>query len=102
MQEWMTTVTEAERKKQTEEMMAGWQKWIADHENAVLDKGLPLGKTKRVTKGGVTDTKNDFNYWIILEADSHQAAAQMLEKHPHLDIPDAYIEVMDSSRTPGM
>ena len=99
---WMKTVDEAERTKQTQEMMQAWQKWMTDHEGAILDKGLPLGKTKRVTKDGITDTRNDLNWYLVVEAESHEAAAAMFKDHPHIvSIPSAYAEVMDASR-PGM
>ena len=102
MQDWMANVDEAERKRQTDEMMQGWQKWMDEHKDHVHDQGLPLGKTKQVTRSGIADARNDFNYLLIVEADSHDAAARMFENHPHLDIPDAYIQVMDSSLMPGM
>lgn len=101
IQEWMATVDEATRTQQTQEMMQSWQKWLADHESMVVDHGLPLGKTKRVTKDGVADARNDLNYYIMVEAESHEAAANMFVGHPHLDIPTSYIEVIDASR-PGM
>ena len=58
---------------------------------------MPLGKTKRVSKEGVTDVKNDLNYYVIVEADSHDAASAMVQDNPHLRIPNAYIEVMEVS-----
>src|SRR5438045_2559682 len=99
IQEWMTNVDEAERKRQTDQMMQEWQAWMAAHEGQVLDKGLPLGKTKRVTKEGITDTKNDLNWYLVVEAESHEAAAEMFRDHPHIkSIPTAYAEVMDANR----
>jgi hypothetical protein len=101
IQEWMTKVDEATRKQQSDEMMQSWKQWMETHAAQILDKGLPLGKTKRVTKDGVADTKNDLNWYLVIEAESHEAAADLLKDHPHLHIPSAYIEVMDASR-PGM
>jgi hypothetical protein len=97
--EWMKTTDEATRTQQSQEMMESWQKWITAHEGAILDKGLPLGKTKRVTDGSIADTKNDLNWYLVVEAESHEAAANMFSDHPHLHIPSSYIEVMDASRT---
>lgn len=101
IQEWMTTVDEATRQQQTQEMMQSWQKWMDEHSAHILDKGLPLGKTKRVTKDGIVDTKNDLNWYLVVEAESHEMAAEMFRNHPHLDIPTSYIEIMDASH-PGM
>jgi hypothetical protein len=33
--------------------------------------------------------------YSLIEADSHQAAAKIFEKHPHLGIPQASIEIME-------
>jgi len=98
IQQWMTKVDEATRKEQSDEMMQSWKKWVEEHANVIVDKGLPIGKTKRVTESGVADTKNDLNWYLVVEADSHEAAAELFKDHPHLHIPGAYIEVMDSSR----
>jgi hypothetical protein len=101
IQEWMTNTDEVSRKEQTEKMMKEWQDWMTAHDAAILDKGLPLGKTKHVTAKGVEDTKNDLNWYLVVQAESHDEAAQMFVNHPHLQIPGSYAEVMDSSR-PGM
>jgi hypothetical protein len=100
--DWMATTDEATRKEQSDKMMHDWMGWITDHESVILDKGLPIGKTKRITEAGVTDTKNDLNWYLVIEAESHEAAAELFKDHPHLQIPTAYIEVMDSSRPTGM
>lgn len=98
VQEWMTTVDEATRAKQSAEMMESWNKWMDDHADVVADKGLPLGKTKRVAAEGVTDIKNDLNWYLVVKAESHEAAANLFVGHPHLQIPTSYIEVMDANR----
>ncbi len=52
------------------------------------------GKTKKITGSGVSETKNDICLYSFIEAESHEAAAKAFENHPHLQIPQAYIEVM--------
>jgi hypothetical protein len=101
IQEWIATVDEATRKKQSDEMMRSWQTWMAAHESVILDPGMPLGKTKRVTAQGIADAKNDLNWYLVVKADSHEAAADLFKDHPHLHIPTSYIEVLDASG-PGM
>lgn len=101
IQKWMAEVDEATRTTQTAEMMQSWQKWMTEHESMILDKGLPVGKTKRVTSEGVNDAKNDINWYLVIEAESHEAAAAMFVGHPHLAIPTAYIDISDASH-PGM
>lgn len=98
IQEWMASIDEETRNTQMKEMMTSWDAWMADHASVVLDKGLPLGKTKRVDTSGVTDTKNDLNWYLVVEAESHDAAAQLFVGHPHLQIPSSYVEVMDANR----
>ena len=53
------------------------------------------GKTKLVSTSGVSDTKNDIHLYSFVEAESHEAAAKAFEGHPHLQIPQSSIEVME-------
>lgn len=99
MAEWTSSTAPEEQKKMGDQMMQDWGAWQEKHKDAIKDKGLPLGKTKRVTKGNVTDVKNDLNYYIIVEAESHDAAAEMIKDNPHLlMIPESYVEVMEVSQ----
>lgn len=97
MQDWMTKVDEAERKTQTDKMMADWKTWRDEHKDAILEEGWPLGKTKRVSADGITDMKNDMNYVMVIQAESHDAATELIKSNPHLTIPTSYVEVMDSN-----
>lgn len=100
IQEWMATVDEASRKEQSDKLMQEWKQWVVDHKDSIVEEGYPLGKTKRVNKDGVTDTKNDLNWMMVVQADSHEAAANLFVGHPHLvTIPSSYVEVMDANRT---
>lgn len=101
IQEWMTKVDEKTRKEQSDKMMQDWKTWMETHKASIVDGGMPIGKTKRVTKDGAMDAKNDINWYLVVEANSHEAAAAMFAGHPHLQIPTAYIDVSDASR-PGM
>ena len=95
--------TEPEKRKGAEEkMQADWKKWMSDHTTMFVDKGAGVGKTKRVTAQGTSDTKNDIMLYAIVEAESHQAAAKTFEGHPHLQIPQSSIEVMEINPLPGM
>jgi len=82
--------------------MAAWQKWMADHAKQVVDSGGPLGKTKKTSKGGVSDIKNAVAGYVIVEAASHEAAAKMFESHPHFTIfPGDSVEIMEVMPIPG-
>ena len=95
--------TEPEKRRQAEEKMQGeWKKWMSDHIKMFADTGAGVGKTKRVTGQGVTDAKNDIMLYGIVEAESHEAAAWAFEGHPHLQIPQSSIEVMEINPLHGM
>ena len=95
--------TEPEKRKAAEEKMQGeWKKWMSDHTTMFVDKGAGVGKTKRVAAQGMSDTKNDIMLYAIVGAESHQAAAKTFEGHPHLQIPQSSIEVMEINPLPGM
>ncbi|HEX8993754.1 MAG TPA: hypothetical protein VF803_00695 [Candidatus Paceibacterota bacterium] len=95
MDDWMKNTPEETRKEQTDTMMKDWTAWMNAHQGAILDRGGPLGKTKAVAKNGVTDIRNDLNYYIIVEAGSHDEAAKLFLDNPHLQIPTSSIEVID-------
>ena len=83
--------------------MAAWHKWMADHADAVVTAGGPLGKTKKVGKDGVSDIRNRMTGFIVVKAESHEAAAKMFEGHPHFAIfPGDSVEVMECLPIPGM
>ena len=102
MDEWVRNTSAEQRKSMSEEMMGAWQKWMDTHARSITDKGMPLGKTKRVSAKGVADLRNDMNFYIIVDAENHDAAAKMFQSHPHMQIPEAYVEVMEVPRAPGM
>jgi hypothetical protein len=95
--------TEAKQRKEAEEkMQSEWKQWMGDHTKIFADKGAGVGKTKRVTSQGTKDTRNDIMLYAIVDAESHDAAAKTFEGHPHLQIPQASIEVMEINPLPGM
>jgi hypothetical protein len=40
--------------------------------------------------------------YSIVEAESHEAAAEQFKDHPHLQIPQSSIEIMEIHALPGM
>lgn len=94
--------TDAGTREAAEAKMRGdWQKWVADH-GKILTVTEAAGKTKQVSASGISDTKNDIVLYSIVEADSHDAAAKLFENHPHLQIPQSSIEVMEIRPMMGM
>src|SRR5580692_7633844 len=76
-------LSETERKAKEKEGIAAWKAWVTKHHGALVEMGGPLGKTKRVGAGGVTDVSNELGAFTVVRAESHQAAAKMFENHPH-------------------
>ena len=76
--------------------MAAWKKWMTDHAASVADLGGPLGKTKLIGPGGISDIRNDVSGFLMVKAEDQQAAAAMFLNHPHFTLfPGTGIEVME-------
>jgi hypothetical protein len=98
IEEWMKKSPE-ERKGEEATMKAEWDAWMKEH-SASVKETAGAGKTKRVTKEGTSDTKNDIMLFSLVEAESLEAVATMFENHPHLGIPHASIEIMPVNYLP--
>jgi hypothetical protein len=89
------TLPENERNAKMQVGIAAWKAWSKKHQAMIADMGGPLGKTKRITQLGIEDVSNDFGAYMVLRAESLEAAAQLFEKHPHFTIfPGESVEVM--------
>jgi hypothetical protein len=87
---------EAERKERERSGVQAWMRWGEEHRTSIVDMGTPLGKTKRADAGGVSDTRNMMSGYVIVEAESHEAAARMFLDHPHFSIfPGQSVEIME-------
>ncbi len=94
---------ESERKARQRTGMEAWMRWSTEHEKSITDVGTPLGKTKRVDAKGVSDTRNMMTGYVIVEAQSHEAAAQMFANHPHFSIfPGESVEIMECLPLPKL
>ena len=93
---WSKTADEDERRKLEQSGMTAWGNWVMSNQDAIVDHGAPLGKTKRISAQGIADTENKITAYTIVKADSHAAAARMFENHPHFMIfPGDSVEVME-------
>ena len=82
--------------------MQAWSAWMARHAGQIVDAGGPLGKTKRVSAGGIADVSNNIAAYVVVEAEDHQTAAAMFENHPHFAIfPGDGVEIMPCLPIPG-
>lgn len=94
MKAW-NALPEAERRAKEREGMAAWKAWAEKHQAAIIGMGGPLGKTKKVTSRGIEDVSNEMGAYTVVQADSHEAAAKLFEKHPHFTIfPGESVEIM--------
>ena len=93
---------EAKRRANDQKGMEAWKKWVKAHEKAIVDGGAPLGKTRRVTKAGIADIRNNLAAYTVVEAESQEAAAKMFLDHPHFTIfPGDGVEIMECLPMPG-
>jgi hypothetical protein len=94
---------EDQRKQKEAAGTKAWHAWVESNAKAIVDPGGPLGKTKRVSKQGIADVRNEMGAFTVVEAESHEAAAKIFENHPHFTIfPGDAIEVMERLPIPGM
>ena len=83
-------------KEDREKGMKAWTAWMDVNKSSIVEMGAPLGKTKTVTADGITDTKNEVCGYTVVEADSHENAAQLFVSSPHLTtMQGATIDVLE-------
>jgi hypothetical protein len=87
---------EATRKEREKAGMKAWMDWGTTNMKAIVDVGGPLGKTKRASAQGIADTRNAMAGYVIIQAESHDAAARLFQNHPHFSIfPGEAVEIME-------
>lgn len=74
--------------------MDDWYAWMEKHKADIVDIGAPLGQNKRVTKDSISDVHNDVAGFSIIQAESHEEAAKLMQDSPNFAIPGSYIEVL--------
>ena len=93
---------ETERLAKQQEGIAAWKAWAEKHQAAIVGRGGPLGKTKKVSQRGIEDTSNEMGAYMVVRADSHETAAKLFERHPHFTIfPGESVEIMPVLPIPG-
>ncbi|MBB6093344.1 hypothetical protein HNQ60_002222 [Povalibacter uvarum] len=94
---------DAARKAREQKGMQAWGDWGTRHKSAIVQMGGPLGKTKRAAASGISDIRNSMTGYTVVQAESHEAAARMFEKHPHFAVfPGDSVEIMEVLEIPGM
>jgi len=89
-----------------EEMQKGMEPWMAWAEkcgDGLVDMGAPLANGQKVTESGARPSDRDVVGYSILQAESMNAAVEMLKSHPHLGWAEGCeIEVHETMPLPGM
>lgn len=85
---------EEERKAEETRLMGEWQKWVEGNKNNIVSQ-FGAGKTKKVDTNGSNDFRNEIMLASIIQAENLESAGKMVEGHPHLQIPEAWIEVTE-------
>lgn len=98
---WNALEEEARKAREAAGMKA-WMDWGVAHSAAIVDQGAPLGKTKRASPEGIEDIKNVMVGYVVVRAESHEAAAKLFENHPHFSIfPGDSVEIMECLPLPA-
>jgi hypothetical protein len=93
---------EGKRKALEASGIKAWMEWGTANSGAIVDQGSPLGKTKRASAPGISDIKNNMTGYVIVQAESHEAAAKLFANHPHFTIfPGDSVEIMECLPLPG-
>jgi hypothetical protein len=95
-------LTQAERDQRHAAGFRAWGDWMAKHQKSIIEGGAPLGRTKLVATAGVSDIRNNLAAFVIVQTETHEAAARLFEGHPHFTLfPGEGVEVMECLPIPG-
>ena len=95
MAQWQA-LPEAERQSRSEAGMKAWHRWMEEHKEIIVETGGPLSRTKRISKTGIADVRNNLGGFSIIKAESQEAAAKLFLDHPHFCLlPGDGIDVME-------
>jgi hypothetical protein len=82
--------------------MDAWMAWAKEAGEAVVDLGMPLGSGRHLDGSRVVPSDSDVAGYSILESDSLDDVVSLLERHPHLMVPENSIDVLPMLAMPGM
>ena len=88
-----------------DEMMAEmgrWKVWMDNCGDAMVDMGTPLQGGISVMKSGKEDSSREVTGYSMIQAESMDAAMELVKGHPHLAMDDSCtIEIHESLPPPG-
>jgi len=95
-------LSEQVRNERTQAGIQAWGDWMKTHETQVVVAGGPVGKTKKTSASGIADITNNIAGYLVVAAESQEAAAKLFEGHPHFSIfPGDGVEVMECLPVPN-
>ncbi|ODT78553.1 MAG: hypothetical protein ABS76_23700 [Pelagibacterium sp. SCN 64-44] len=72
-----------------------WQAWEQRNAAALANRGGMVGKTLRVSKSGIAPATNAICGYMVVEAETIEAAAALFRDHPHFSIfPGDSVDIM--------
>ena len=75
--------------------MPQWTAWEARNAAFLPDRGGMIGRTLRVSRDGTAAAVNSIGGYVIVEAASIEAAAQLFEDNPHINVfPGDGVDIM--------
>lgn len=85
------------------EGMEKWKAWAASLGKALVNPGTPVGMTRVLTKDGVSDepSPHPIMGFSIIEAESMDAAIELLKDCPHLHMFEGTLEVSEMMEMPA-
>ena len=85
----------AEQKAIDDAGLKQWADWEQANAASFADTGGMVGKTKRVTKDGISDAQNVFCGYVVVQAETIEVAARLFANHPHFTIfPGDGVDIM--------
>ena len=80
-------MTPDEKAARDAEGLAALEAWDEAHRDVIVYQGGPLGPTKRIGDDGeIIDMINEMTVFMVVKADSHEAATRLFEGHPHMTV----------------
>lgn len=89
------SMTKAEQDAVDDKGLKLWAEWEARNAGSITNRGGMVGKTTRVTTDGIASATNDFCGYVIIEAETAEAAAKLFVDHPHFSVfPGDGVDIM--------
>jgi hypothetical protein len=72
-----------------------WKEWEDRNAGAIVDGGGMVGKNLRVSRAGTAPATNDICGYVVVEAETIEAAAAIFDNHPHFaTFPGDTVDIM--------